>query len=75
MPDTCGACVVELLLQISNVMQDEKLDFRQSPTFADCFPSSEKCYKDVDHEGAKLRVSKCRQQQSAHFFLKKEVVC
>lgn len=37
-------------------MQAEKLNFRQNPTFADCFPSSEKCYKDVDHEETKLRV-------------------
>ncbi len=44
-------------LRTRTTLQAEKLDFRQSPTFADCFPSSEKCYKEVDHEGTKLRVS------------------
>ena len=44
-------------LKTKNTLQAEKLDFRQSPTFADCFPSSEKCYKELDHEGTKLRVS------------------
>lgn len=36
-------------------------EFRQRPTFEDCFPSSEKIYKDVQHEatGTTLRVP-CR---------------
>ncbi len=37
--------------------QVESLQFRQSPTFEDCFPSSEKCYKEVEHNGETLRVS------------------
>ncbi|KAL3136805.1 hypothetical protein ABBQ38_005517 [Trebouxia sp. C0009 RCD-2024] len=41
---------------VNRPQQAEKLDFRQNPTFADCFPSSEKCYKEVDHEGTKLKV-------------------
>ena len=38
-------------------LQPEKLDFRQNPTFADCYPSSEKQYTEVEHDGEQLRVS------------------
>ena len=31
--------------------------FRQSPTFEDCFPSSEKLYKTVEHDGSTLQVT------------------
>lgn len=34
----------------------DALQFRQLPTFADCFPASEKHYREVDHNGALLRV-------------------
>ncbi|KAL0054918.1 hypothetical protein WJX82_004384 [Trebouxia sp. C0006] len=57
---------------VNRPQQAEKLDFRQSPTFADCFPSSEKCYKEVDHEGTKLRVPFRRvhlQEAKGHFDL------
>ena len=37
-------------------MQAEKLEFRQNPTFEDCFPSSEKVYNEVEFEGETLRV-------------------
>lgn len=33
-----------------------ELNFRQSPTFKDCFPGSEKMYTEVMHEGTTLRV-------------------
>lgn len=33
-----------------------ELSFRQSPTFHDCFPGSEKCYKEIEHNGSTLRV-------------------
>lgn len=36
-------------------MQGE-LNFRQNPTFEDCFPASEKCYKTVTDDGLVLRV-------------------
>lgn len=36
--------------------QSEDLDFRQSPTFADCFPASEKCYTTIAHSGRDLHV-------------------
>lgn len=35
----------------------EALKFRQLPTFEDCFPESEKHYREVDHHGTLLRVS------------------
>ena len=47
--------------------QAEKLNFRQNPTFADCFPSSEKCYKEIDHEGTHLKV--CPQAANVHLAL------
>ena len=31
-------------------VQEESLSFRQSPTFADCFPASTKEYREVLHE-------------------------
>ena len=34
-----------------------ELSFRQSPTFQDCYPGSEKCYNEVEHNGEVLRVS------------------
>eukprot|EP00878_Enallax_costatus_P006268 GHUV01006571.1.p1 GENE.GHUV01006571.1~~GHUV01006571.1.p1 ORF type:complete len:219 (+),score=31.96 GHUV01006571.1:173-829(+) len=34
----------------------EELKFRQTPTFADCFPGSEKCYNTVEHEGYTMQV-------------------
>ena len=37
--------------------QSSTLNFRQNPTFEDCFPGSEKVYQEVDHEGTVLRVS------------------
>lgn len=33
-----------------------ELTFRQSPTFKDCFPGSEKCYTEIQHNGSTLRV-------------------
>ena len=33
-----------------------ELHFRQTPTFEDCFPASEKCYTTVLHDGLVLRV-------------------
>jgi hypothetical protein len=39
-----------------HTIQAEHLQFRQSPTFEDCFPSSEKCYKEVEFNGETLRV-------------------
>eukprot|EP00884_Botryococcus_braunii_P006232 jgi/Botrbrau1/1560/Bobra.0107s0047.1 len=36
--------------------KEENLHFRQSPTFEDCFPGSEKCYTEVEHNGSRLRV-------------------
>lgn len=37
-------------------LQEENLNFRQSPTFEDCFPGSEKCYQELEHNGSTLRV-------------------
>ena len=37
--------------------QSSKLNFRQNPTFEDCFPGSEKVFKEVEHDGSILRVS------------------
>lgn len=36
--------------------QPEKLTFRQRPVFEDCFPSSTKQYKEVEHENGTLQV-------------------
>lgn len=33
-----------------------ELSFRQSPTFKDCYPGSEKCYTEIEHNGSTLRV-------------------
>ena len=33
-----------------------ELNFRQTPTFEDCFPASEKCYRTVLYDGLVLRV-------------------
>ena len=37
-------------------MLQGELNFRQTPTFEDCFPASEKCYRTVLHDGLVLRV-------------------
>jgi hypothetical protein len=39
-----------------SLLQADKLEFRQNPTFEDCFPSSEKVYKEVEFEGETLHV-------------------
>lgn len=41
---------------VNRPQKAEALTFRQSPTFDDCFPASEKCYKEVEHNGAKLQI-------------------
>ena len=54
------ACLIKLLDHPHagcSRLQPEKLDFRQNPTFADCYPSSEKQYTEVEHGGEQLRVS------------------
>ncbi len=38
-------------------MQVEDLKFRQNPTFADCFPGSEKRYNAVEHNGYTMQVA------------------
>ncbi|KAI7843583.1 hypothetical protein COHA_002825 [Chlorella ohadii] len=44
-------------LSVNRPQKDpDALQFRQLPTFADCFPASEKHYREVDHNGALLRV-------------------
>jgi hypothetical protein len=40
----------------SFVLQPEDLNFRQTPTFADCFPGSEKCYNTVEYKGHTMQV-------------------
>ena len=40
----------------ANLPVQGELNFRQNPTFEDCFPASEKCYKTVTHDGLVLRV-------------------
>ncbi|CAL5219971.1 g1908 [Coccomyxa viridis] len=42
--------------QSVNRPQKGELTFRQSPTFKDCFPGSEKCYTEIQHNGSTLRV-------------------
>lgn len=37
-------------------VQPEDLKFRQNPTFADCFPGSEKCYNTVEFKGETMQV-------------------
>ncbi|KAK9820463.1 hypothetical protein WJX72_010613 [[Myrmecia] bisecta] len=57
---------------VNRPQQEEKLVFRQNPTFADCFPSSEKLYQEVEHEGTVLRVPYRRvhlQDEAGHFDL------
>lgn len=44
---------------VNRPQKAEDLNFRQTPTFKDCFPSSEKIYKTVDFQGETLRVP-CR---------------
>ena len=46
----------------------EALRFRQLPTFEDCFPASEKHYREVEHNGTLLRVS-ARHLLLAHFMV------
>ncbi|EIE20848.1 hydroxymethylpyrimidine phosphate synthase [Coccomyxa subellipsoidea C-169] len=49
-----------------------ELSFRQSPTFQDCFPGSEKCYREVEHDGKTLKVPFRRvhlQDDNGHFDL------
>ena len=60
LPADTHACHIKLLDQhhaCCPYLQPEKLDFRQNPTFADCYPSSEKQYTEVEHGGSQLRVS------------------
>jgi hypothetical protein len=38
-------------------VQAEDLKFRQTPTFADCFPGSTKEYKTVDFNGESIKVN------------------
>lgn len=45
-----------ILTPTHTTIQAEDLDFRQSPTFADCFPSSEKVFTTVTHNGHELHV-------------------
>ena len=52
-PVCCNYCGSQRVL----VPQEEDLVFRQRPVLEDCFPSSEKCWKEVEHEGEVLRVS------------------
>ena len=37
-------------------LQPEDLKFRQTPTFKDCFPGSQKMYKTVEHNGSTMEV-------------------
>ena len=39
-----------------DVHSQGELHFRQSPTFQDCYPGSEKCYTEIEHNGSTLRV-------------------
>ncbi|CAL8467938.1 g7476 [Coccomyxa elongata] len=58
--------------QSVNRPQKGELSFRQSPTFQDCFPGSEKCYREVEHDGKTLRVPFRRvhlQDDNGHFDL------
>lgn len=41
---------------LCSVFWQGELSFRQSPTFQDCFPGSEKCYNEIEHNGKTLRV-------------------
>jgi len=41
---------------VNRPQKAEDLKFRQTPTFADCFPGSEKCYNTVEHNGRKMEV-------------------
>lgn len=44
-------------LSVNRPQKDpDALTFRQLPTFEDCFPASEKHYREVDHNGTVLRV-------------------
>ena len=36
--------------------QAETLSFRQRPLLEDCFPSSSKQYKEIDHDGTVIKV-------------------
>lgn len=40
----------------THTQDPDALTFRQLPTFEDCFPASEKHYREVDHNGTVLRV-------------------
>ncbi|CAD7701482.1 unnamed protein product [Ostreobium quekettii] len=41
---------------VNRPQKAEDLSFRQRPVFEDCFPGSEKCWKEVQHNGEVLRV-------------------
>jgi hypothetical protein len=48
--------LLRLCIPLLSVSQTEDLSFRQTPTFADCFPGSEKCYNTVEHNGRTMQV-------------------
>lgn len=41
---------------VNRPQKPEDLKFRQNPTFADCFPGSEKCYNTVEYNGRTMQV-------------------
>jgi len=42
--------------KVNKPQKPEDLKFRQTPTFKDCFPGSEKMYKTVEHNGSTMEV-------------------
>lgn len=51
----CKALKTPLYIDLCRV-QPEDLKFRQTPTFVDCFPGSEKCYNTVEFNGETMQV-------------------